>query len=153
MKLPCSSRPSATIWIETRESWNECVRSKIVEWSFFSLSQFKSAKTEKPKTAIKAETVLTPQQNNNTPINKEAKKELQKHQRDFQQLEEKIAILNEQKKKLESSLADPAIYTQKDSFLKAEADYKSATDELVRLNKAYESAFEKIMELESKVTS
>lgn len=112
-----------------------------------------SAKIEKPKTEIKAETAPSPQQNNNTPINKEAKKELQKHQRDFQQLEEKIAVLNEQKKKLESSLADPAIYTQKDSFLKAEADYKSTTDELARFNKAYETAFEKIMELESKMTS
>ena len=112
-----------------------------------------SAKIEKPKTEIKAETAPSPQQNNNTPINKEAKKELQKHQRDFQQLEEKIAVLNEQKKKLESSLADPAIYTQKDSFLKAEADYKSTTDDLARLNKAYETAFEKIMELESKMIS
>ena len=111
------------------------------------------AKIEKPKTEVKAETAPPPQQNNNTPINKEAKKELQKQQRDFQQLEEKIAVLNEQKKKLESSLADPAIYTQKDSFLKAEADYKSATDELTRLNKAYESVFEKIMELESKMTN
>ena len=111
------------------------------------------AKIEKPKTEVKAETAPPPQQNNNTPINKEAKKELQKQQRDFQQLEEKIAVLNEQKKKLESSLADPAIYTQKDSFLKAEADYKSATDELTRLNKAYESAFEKLMELESKMTN
>ncbi len=111
------------------------------------------AKIEKPKTEVKAETAPPPQQNNNTPINKEAKKELQKQQKDFQQLEEKIAVLNEQKKKLESSLADPAIYTQKDSFLKAEADYKSATDELTRLNKAYESVFEKIMELESKMTN
>lgn len=111
------------------------------------------AKIEKPKTEVKAETAPPPQQNNNTPINKEAKKELQKQQKDFQQLEEKIAVLNEQKKKLESSLADPAIYTQKDSFLKAEADYKSATDELTRLNKAYESAFEKLMELESKMTN
>ncbi|MBA2499315.1 MAG: ABC-F family ATP-binding cassette domain-containing protein [Chitinophagaceae bacterium] len=112
-----------------------------------------SAKKEKPKTDIQAETTLLPQQNNNTPINKEAKKELQKHQRNFQQLEEKIALLNEEKKKLELSLSDPAVYTQKDTFIKAEMDYKSASNELERLNKSYENAFEKIMELESKLVS
>ncbi len=112
-----------------------------------------SAKIEKPKTEVKAEAAPPPQQNNHTPINKEAKKELQKFQRNFQQLEEKIALLNDQKKKLEASLADPAIYTHKESFLKAETDYQSATDELARLNKDYETVFEKIMELESKMTS
>ena len=110
-------------------------------------------KIEKPKTDIKKTEAPPPVSNNHAPINKEAKKELQKHQRNFQLLEEKISLLNEEKKKLESSLADPVIYTQKDSFLKAEEEYKSATNELEKLNTAYEKAFEKIMELESKITT
>ena len=41
-----------------------------------------------------------------TPINKEAKKELHKQQRIFQQLEEQIAQLNKRKAELESSLTE-----------------------------------------------
>jgi len=82
------------------------------------------------------------------PINKEQKKELQKQQRIFQQLEEKIASLTRQKSQLEASLADPATYSDKSKFVQAETDYKKASEELVKANKEYEQVFEKIMELE-----
>ncbi|HVV06068.1 MAG TPA: ABC-F family ATP-binding cassette domain-containing protein [Puia sp.] len=82
------------------------------------------------------------------PINKEQKKELQKQQRIFQQLEEKIALLQRQKTQLEASLADPATYSDKTRFVQAEADYKKAGDELSKALREYEQVFEKIMELE-----
>jgi ATP-binding cassette subfamily F protein 3 len=82
------------------------------------------------------------------PINKEAKKELQKQQRIFQQLEEQIARLNSQKTELEASLVDPAIYSDKNKFLQAETNYKKATDELSELNAQYEKTFELIVSLE-----
>jgi len=82
------------------------------------------------------------------PITKEQKKELQKQQRIFQQLEEKIASLTRQKAQLEASLADPATYSDKTRFVQAEADYKRASDELNKANREYEQVFEKIMELE-----
>jgi len=82
------------------------------------------------------------------PIGKEQKKELQKQQRIFQQLEEKIASLTRQKAQLEASLADPATYSDKTRFVQAEADYKRASDELNKANREYEQVFEKIMELE-----
>ncbi|MBN9380272.1 MAG: ABC-F family ATP-binding cassette domain-containing protein [Chitinophagaceae bacterium] len=82
------------------------------------------------------------------PINKEQKKELQKQQRIFQQLEEKIASLTRQKSQLEASLADPATYSDKTRFVQAETDYKKTADELGRANREYEQVFEKIMELE-----
>lgn len=85
------------------------------------------------------------------PVNKEAKKELQKQQRIFQQLEEKIAGLNKQKATLEANLAAPEIYADKDKFLQTEADYKKTADELARLNTEYEQVFEKVMELEAKM--
>jgi ATP-binding cassette subfamily F protein 3 len=84
----------------------------------------------------------------NAPINKEAKKELQKQQRLFQELEQKIASLTQQKDKLEASLADPATYSDKNKFVAAEADYKKTSDELGKANRQYEQVFEKIMELE-----
>jgi ATP-binding cassette subfamily F protein 3 len=82
------------------------------------------------------------------PINKEHKKELQKQQRIFQQLEERIAALTRQKSQLEASLADPATYSDKTKFVQAETDYKKAADELNKANREYEQVFEKIMELE-----
>ena len=86
----------------------------------------------------------------NTAIDKDAKKELQKTQKQFQQLEEKIATLNKQKNELEASLSDPATYSDKIKFQQAETGYKKAADELVQLNAEYEKVFEKIMELEAK---
>ncbi len=82
------------------------------------------------------------------PVNKEAKKELQKAQRQFQQVEEKVALMNSKKKELEASLIDPAIYSDKAKFADAELAYKKADTELKQLNAEYERLFELIMELE-----
>jgi ATP-binding cassette subfamily F protein 3 len=83
------------------------------------------------------------------PINKEHKKELQKQQRIFQQLEEKVALLTKQKNELEAALTDPSTYSDKQKFILAEAAYNKAASELAQLNKQYEQVFEKIVELES----
>lgn len=82
------------------------------------------------------------------PINKEAKKELQKQQRIFQQLEEQIAKLNTKKSELEAALVKPEIYSDKTKFLEAEANYKKTAEELSRLNLQYEKTFELIVSLE-----
>ncbi|HEV3413675.1 MAG TPA: ATP-binding cassette domain-containing protein, partial [Puia sp.] len=82
------------------------------------------------------------------PINKEAKKELQRHQRLFQELEAKIATLTKQKNQLEASLADPFTYSDKNKFVTAETEYKKTGDELGKLNRQYEQVFDKIVELE-----
>ena len=76
------------------------------------------------------------------------KKELQKQQKIFQQLEEKIADLNKKKQHLEAALADPATYSDKNKFLQTETEYKKVCDELAIQNSEYEKVFEKIMELE-----
>jgi len=83
------------------------------------------------------------------PINKEHKKELQKQQRIFQQLEEKVALLTKQKNELEAALTDPGTYSDKQKFIQAETAYNKAAAELEQLNKQYEQVFEKIVELES----
>jgi ATP-binding cassette subfamily F protein 3 len=88
-----------------------------------------------------------------TAINKDVKKELQKQQRIFQELEEKIAQLNKQKATLEASLTLPETYGDKQKFLQAEADYKKAAEESKRLNRQYEEVFEKIMELEANLSN
>jgi ATP-binding cassette subfamily F protein 3 len=83
------------------------------------------------------------------PINKELKKELQKQQKVFQQLEERIAQLNKQKITLEAQLTAPDTYSDRNKFVQTETDYKKVGDELKQLNKQYEEVFEKIMELEA----
>ncbi|HYC30098.1 MAG TPA: ATP-binding cassette domain-containing protein, partial [Chitinophagaceae bacterium] len=82
---------------------------------------------------------------------RELKKELQKQQRIFQQLEDKLAKLNNKKTELEAALADPATYADKTRFLQAETDYKKASEELNKANSEYERIFEKIMELQEQV--
>ena len=83
------------------------------------------------------------------PVSKEVKKELQKQQRIFQQLEEKIGALTEQKATLEASLIDPAVYSDKAKFLHAESAYKNISQELEKLNLQYEKTFELIVSLEA----
>ena len=84
------------------------------------------------------------------PINKEAKKELQRLQKQFQVLEQRIAELNTKKDDLERSLAEPATYSDKNKFLEAETAYKQASVELEKINTEYELVFEKIMDLEKR---
>jgi ATP-binding cassette subfamily F protein 3 len=77
------------------------------------------------------------------------KKELQKQQRIFQQLEEKIAGLKERKQQLESALSDHTTYTDKNKFLQTESEYKKISEELTKQNIEYEKTFEKILKLEA----
>jgi ATP-binding cassette subfamily F protein 3 len=82
-------------------------------------------------------------------INKEAKKELQKQQKIFQQLEEKIAAANSRQSTLQASLQLPEVYADRNKFHQAETDLKKLSLELSALNKQYEEVFEKIMQLEA----
>ncbi len=86
----------------------------------------------------------------NNAIDKDAKKELQKMQKQFQQLEVQIAALTEKKTTLEASLIDPTVYSDKLKFQQAELAFKKATEELTGLNNEYEKVFEKILELGQK---
>ena len=102
-------------------------------------------KQEEPK---KATQVI--QKHSHTAIDKDTKKELQKMQKQFQQLEEEIARLNITKAELEKSLVDPSVYSDKQKFMEAETAFKKASLEFKSLNADYEKVFEKIMVLEQK---
>lgn len=85
------------------------------------------------------------------PVDKEVKKEYQKNKNRFQQIEEKLAQLNQRKVELEQLMASPDNYTNKEKFNETEVAYKNIVDELAILNKEYEIVFEKVMELEEKM--
>ena len=82
---------------------------------------------------------------------KELKKALQKQKNRFQQLEERIALLNKKKISLESDLASKEVYGDKSKFLETETSYKKAMEELDAANREYELVFEQLMELEEKM--
>ncbi|HEY0433455.1 MAG TPA: ABC-F family ATP-binding cassette domain-containing protein [Chitinophagaceae bacterium] len=103
-----------------------------------------AAQTVQPAKPAAAKTVVSPQ-------SKELKKELQKKQRQFEQLEASIATLKRRKVELEAALADPATYSDKSKFLQVERDYQQVAGDLGRANSDYETVFEKIMALEAKV--
>lgn len=91
-----------------------------------------------------------PQQANTT-INKDLQKELQKEQRRLSNLEAELNKAKEEQQRLEAALGDPANYSDKDKFVKIEADYKKAKENRGILDKQYEVVFEKVMELEAGV--
>lgn len=86
---------------------------------------------------------------NNTPVNRELQRELQKQQRQLLTFEEDISKASAEKVRLEQALAAPENYADKKKFVTVEADYKKAKEKLQRLNKEYETLFEKVMELET----
>lgn len=130
------------------DEWMEWKDRKKTEAAKQQQAQPKQEK--KPEQKPVEEIKPPPVQKNNAPIDKELKKELQRQQKNLQQLEEKIASLTQQKKTLEAQLASPDIYSDKNKFLAAEADYKKNSDALNSINREYEAAFEKLLELEEK---
>lgn len=84
-----------------------------------------------------------------TPVNRDLQKELQKEQRRLANLETQLTKAKEEETRFENALGDPTNYADREKFVKIEADYKKAKTERERLEKEYEMAFEKVMELES----
>jgi ATP-binding cassette subfamily F protein 3 len=88
------------------------------------------------------------QQEPKAPVDKDKKKELQKQQKQFQQLEEQLAKLNSKKAALETEMNNPDVYADKARFQQVEAAYTQLSKELKSATEEYEKAFEKLMELE-----
>ena len=94
-----------------------------------------------PKETVKAAPI-------NAPIDKEKKKELQRVQKEFQQLESQLAELNQKKTSLESDLASPDVYSDKDRFQSTELAYQQVIQDWQHINRKYEQVFERLMHLQ-----
>ena len=90
--------------------------------------------------------------NNNSSQNKNAQKELQRIQKHFQELEQKIENISKEKNTLEANLALPEIYLDSQKFMNAEKLYNQKNAELKKANAEYEKLFEKIMEMENEAS-
>ncbi len=133
------------------EDWKErrMAAAKNAEAGAKSSEQRNIKEQAQKKEAAPETKVTAPQQRN--PVDKEVKKEYHKNKTRFQQIEEKLAQLNQRKASLEALMASPDGYADKNKFQQTETEYKSVTNELVALNKEYEAVFEKVMELEEKM--
>jgi ATP-binding cassette subfamily F protein 3 len=77
------------------------------------------------------------------------KKELQKQQKEFAKIEEQLNKAEASKTKLEQDMANPEIYGDKAKFQKIEQEYKICISHLEKVQKDYDSVFEKMIELEA----
>ena len=103
---------------------------------------------------IAADSNQTQRSNNNDQrainyLSSESKRDLQRLQKKFQQVEEQIASATKKHTLLEAELGDSSTYSNPQTFAETERKYKAIKTELGMLNKEYEELFEKIMELEN----
>ena len=89
--------------------------------------------------------------NNHTSKERESQKELLRIKKQFEQLEEKISGVTDEKNKLESDLSLPSIYTNNKKFVETENRYQQKSIQLAKDNEEYEKLFEKILEMEEKM--
>lgn len=129
-------------------AWKERMAKQEAELKKIQGGKNKGQEKKEKAPEVKKEPVPI-QKAPNTAINKDAKKELQRMQKQFQQLEEQLAKLNLQKKELEEKLVEPSIYSDRIKFMETEVSLKKVNEELTRLTGQYEQVFEKIVLLES----
>jgi ATP-binding cassette subfamily F protein 3 len=144
---------SYTEWVE----WNERM-AKAAATHGSDKDNRKNKKDHQPtasdqkKPAVEVQ-VKNPVPGANAPINKDVKKELQRQQKRFEQLEEKIAAIKDQRKQVEIALGTPEVYTDSKKFAEKEKLYHDLHDQLDKMNKEYEQVFEQIVQLEANLSS
>ena len=125
-------------------------KGSYAEWEDWKVRREKAEAAEKKeqKAEVKAEKpveVKKEKKKDNSPAATDKKKEAEKTKKRFLQLEHSIAELNKKKITLEADLGAPEIYNNKEKFLQTESAYKKLCDELIVINKEYETVFEKMM--------
>jgi ATP-binding cassette, subfamily F, member 3 len=81
----------------------------------------------------------------------EAKKQLKKLEKEFEEVEGKILQLEEEKKQIEAVLADPGIYDRPADLESANAKYLSLTSQEKEYNAQWEKLAEKIEQLQEQL--
>lgn len=130
-------------WID----WKERMAKQAKDQAVASSKQAVPEAVKETKPVVPAPAANKQQKNLN--LDRDQKKELQRLQKQFQNLEEQIAQLNNKKAAVETELANPDNYKNQAKFSAVEADHKAIKQQLADANKQYETLFEKIMELEN----
>jgi ATP-binding cassette subfamily F protein 3 len=114
------------------------------------LAENSNSKKKEPE--IQKKVATEEKKANNFPANRQHEKELQRVKKQFEQLEEKISVVTQEKKSLEANLALPEIYSDNQKFIEAEKKYNQKLQELSSANADYEALFEKMMMLEEQLS-
>lgn len=125
------------------------------EWVIYEQEKLKrqqeATKTQPAEQKPKKEEVKKVSSNTNDDEIRSLKKEHQKLQRKFQKVEEDLDKMQQEKLKLETQLADPEFYADKDKFLKVDEAYRDFMTKFEEKEREYNQLFEQIMELEEKI--
>ncbi|KAA5536425.1 ABC-F family ATP-binding cassette domain-containing protein [Taibaiella lutea] len=124
----------------TYDEWHDWKEEKAER-----LKQLGIAKQEPKKVAeVKKEVKPVDSKEQN-----DKKKELQKQQKAFEKIEVELGKAEAAKAKLEQDMGNPEIYADKEKFQKTEAEYKLCVSHLEKVQKEYDTVFEKMIELEA----
>lgn len=115
----------------------------------FELWQEDRKANEVVQTPVVAKVEKTKERPQNDATQKEAQKKIKKLQQQIGEWENKITELESQKQKVESQLADPAIYEDAKKLQDTNASYQQVQSKLAEANQAWEDAMLSLEELES----
>lgn len=116
-------------WVQ----WKERMAKAAIQKGELQHGLLKKVEEKKPAPAVKPE----------------AKRELEKAQKKFKQLEEKLASLQTQKAEIEKQMASPNVYQSKEKFHQTESSYQQLLQQLKQTESQYETVFETILTLEA----
>lgn len=148
------SRLANKIW-EIEDKKIREFKGRYDEWEDWKKRRAATAEKETKKQepeVIKPVVSETPKGDNRTQ-SKEKSKEHKKLKDRFIKAEEKMEKLNNRKAELEGMLASPDIYGDKAKFIQAETAYNDLRKEIAMASAEYETAFEKLMDWESREQS
>ena len=140
------SKTANTIW-EIVDHEIKVFKGPYTEYVEWKERMAKQKTEEQVKEPVAVAPVQQPAKVQESSLDREQKKELQKLQRQFSKLEEDINKLNSTKATLENDLGNPAIYSDVKKFQQIETDHKNLVSKLSVAEKQYEELFEKIMEM------
>ena len=124
------------------------------EWVVYQQDKAKreqAAAQAKPAVAEKKEEKKVEKPKVNDQDLRNLRNEHQKQQKLFQKLEAEVTKLQAEKTKLEAQLANPEFYNNKEKFLKLDEEYRKLNAKFEETSKAYDAAFEKMLEMEEKL--
>ena len=151
------SKTANTIW-EIKDQEIKVFKGTYREWEVFKqeeqqrLEENHIAPAKSTAPAVVTDTAKKPASpSGKGAIDKALKREWQKHKKKFEQLEKEVHQLKERKAELETQLALPDIYADKQKFQDTEKAYVEVCQKLGQSESQYEQVFEKVMALEEKL--
>jgi ATP-binding cassette, subfamily F, member 3 len=146
------SRTANKIWNIEDGKINE-FNGPYDEWVVWQQDKLKREQLAKPApVAPKKEEKPAPKPTVSNDQLNNLKREIGKHQKTLQRLDEETTKLKEDIKNLELQLGAPDVYANRQEFTKIDTSYKQATQKLAAKTQEYEASLEKLLELEDQIS-